>query len=47
MLQATQRLLQAQSLFLLTDQPEIFKVSIGEKVASIGSANVFVTEMSG
>ena len=35
------------TIFIPADQPEIFKVSPGEKVASIGSANVFVTEMSG
>jgi hypothetical protein len=33
-------------IFLPVDQPEIFKVSPGEKMAAIGTANVSVTEMS-
>nr|BAR31580.1 hypothetical protein [uncultured Mediterranean phage uvMED]BAR31636.1 hypothetical protein [uncultured Mediterranean phage uvMED] len=36
----------ATTIFIPADQPEIFKVSPGEKVAAIGSAGVFVTEMS-
>ena len=36
----------ANDIFLPVDQPEIFKVSPGEKMAAIGSANVSVTEMS-
>ena len=36
----------ASTIFIPADQPEIFKVSPGEKVAAIGSANVFVTELS-
>jgi hypothetical protein len=35
------------SIFVPADQPEIFKVSPGEKVAVIGTAEVSVTEMSG
>jgi len=35
------------TIFVPADQPEIFKVSPGEKVAVIGSAEVSVTEMSG
>ena len=42
-----QRQKEKTAIFIPADQPEIFKVSPGEKVASIGSANVFVTEMSG
>ena len=34
------------SIFVPADQPEIFKVSPGEKVAVIGTAEVSVTEMS-
>ena len=33
-------------IFLPADQPEIFKVSPGEKMAALGSGNVSVTEMS-
>ena len=33
-------------IFLPADQPELFKVSPGEKMAAIGTANVSVTEMS-
>jgi len=33
-------------IFLPVDQPEIFKVSPGEKMAAIGTANVSVTELS-
>lgn len=33
-------------IFLPVDKPEIFKVSPGEKMAAIGTANVSVTEMS-
>ena len=36
----------ANDIFLPVDQPEIFKVSPGEKMAAIGTANVSVTEMS-
>jgi len=36
----------ANDIFLPADQPEIFKVSPGEKMAAIGTANVSVTEMS-
>jgi len=35
------------TIFVPADQPEIFKVSPGEKVAVIGTAEVSVTEMSG
>jgi len=35
------------SIFVPADQPELFKVSPGEKVAVIGTAEVSVTEMSG
>ena len=37
----------SSTIFIPADQPEIFKVSPGEKVAVIGSAEVSVTEMSG
>jgi len=36
----------SSSIFIPQDQPELFKVSPGEKVAVIGSAEVSVTEMS-
>jgi hypothetical protein len=36
----------ANDIFLPLDKPEIFKVSPGEKMAAIGTANVSVTEMS-
>ena len=36
----------ANDIFLPADQPEIFKVSPGEKMAAFGSGNVSVTEMS-
>jgi len=36
----------ANDIFLPADQPEIFKVSPGEKMAALGSGNVSVTEMS-
>jgi len=36
----------ANDIFLPVDQPEIFKVSPGEKMAAIGTANVSVTELS-
>jgi len=36
----------ANDIFLPVDQPELFKVSPGEKMAAIGTANVSVTEMS-
>ena len=36
----------ANDIFLPVDQPEIFKVSPGEKVAFIGTAEVSITEMS-
>ena len=36
----------ANDIFVPVDQPEIFKVSPGEKMAAIGTANVSVTEMS-
>jgi len=36
----------ANDIFVPVDQPEIFKVSPGEKIAVIGTANVSVTEMS-
>mgnify|MGYP005729822053 FL=1 len=36
----------SSTIFIPADQPEIFKVSPGEKVAALGSANVFVTELS-
>ena len=34
------------TIFVPADQPEIFKVSPGEKMAAIGTANVSVTELS-
>ena len=37
----------ASSIFIPADQPEIFKVSPGEKVAFIGTAEISITEMSG
>ena len=36
----------SSSIFIPLDQPEIFKVSPGEKLAAIGSANVSITELS-
>jgi hypothetical protein len=36
----------SSSIFIPADQPEIFKVNPGEKVAAIGSANVSVSELS-
>ena len=36
----------SSTIFVPADEPEIFKVSPGEKVAVIGSAEVSVTEMS-
>jgi hypothetical protein len=36
----------ASSIFIPADQPEIFKVSPGEKVAFIGTAEISITEMS-
>jgi hypothetical protein len=36
----------ANDIFVPVDKPEIFKVSPGEKMAAIGTANVSVTEMS-
>ena len=36
----------SSDIFLFLYQPEIFKVSPGEKMAAIGTANVSVTEMS-
>lgn len=36
----------SSTIFIPADQPEIFKVSPGEKMAAIGTANVSVTEMS-
>ena len=36
----------SSDIFLPADQPEIFKVSPGEKMAAIGTGNVSVTEMS-
>tara|TARA_B100000989_G_C19466008_1_gene438321 strand:+ start:210 stop:482 length:273 start_codon:yes stop_codon:yes gene_type:complete len=36
----------SSSIFIPQDQPEIFKVSPGEKVAAIGSSNVSVSELS-
>ena len=36
----------ADHIFIPADQPEIFKVNPGEKVAAIGSANVSVSELA-
>ena len=36
----------SSTIFVPADEPEVFKVSPGEKVAVIGSAEVSVTEMS-
>ena len=36
----------SSTIFIPADQPEIFKVSPGEKVAFIGTAEVSITEMS-
>ena len=36
----------SSSIFIPANQPEIFKVNPGEKVAAIGSANVSVSELS-
>ena len=36
----------SSSIFIPADQPEIFKVNPGEKVAAIGSANVSVSELA-
>ena len=36
----------SSSIFIPADQPEIFKVNPGEKVAAIGSANVSISELS-
>ena len=36
----------ANSIFIPANEPEIFKVSPGEKMAAIGTANVSVTELS-
>lgn len=37
----------SSTIFIPADQPEIFKVSPGEKVAFIGTAEISITEMSG
>jgi hypothetical protein len=37
----------SSTIFIPADQPEIFKVSPGEKVAYIGTAEVSITELSG
>jgi hypothetical protein len=36
----------SSTIFIPADQPEIFKVSPGEKVAFIGTAEISITEMS-
>tara|TARA_R100001369_G_scaffold5633_3_gene15656 strand:+ start:10 stop:294 length:285 start_codon:yes stop_codon:yes gene_type:complete len=36
----------SSTIFIPADQPEIFKVSPGEKVAFIGTAEVSITQMS-
>jgi len=36
----------SSTIFIPADQPEIFKVSPGEKVAFIGSAEISITQMS-
>ena len=36
----------SSSIFIPADQPEIFKVNPGEKVAAIGTANVSISELS-
>ena len=35
----------SSTIFIPADQPEIFKVSPGEKVAFIGTAEISITEM--
>ena len=36
----------SSTIFIPADQPEIFKVSPGEKVAFIGTAEISITQMS-
>jgi|TARA_R110000824_G_C15008968_1_gene657080 hypothetical protein len=37
----------SSTIFIPADQPEIFKVTPGEKVAYIGTAEISITELSG